>query len=79
MWETREEMSKWKTVEDSYNFKANLIDSGTLRILGHVSGSRYQESDGWFAMCELPDVRLGRYETLDAAKQALEACIKESR
>ncbi len=56
---------------DGYD-ESHLYVDDSEKVLGEVSGSRFQKQEGWFARTE-EDGRLGRYMTLEAAKAAVES------
>ena len=62
----------WHQSKYGYNEEYQLVREDG-RIMGFVSGSTFELSKGWFAADESSDtmVRLGRFVTLDDAKQAV--------
>jgi hypothetical protein len=64
---------EWRS-QDAYHEEHQLVDADDKRIIGVVSGSKYQSFAGWQGRVEGEDFtkRLGRFTDLKAAKSAVE-------
>ncbi len=66
---------------DGYNEEAQYVEESTGRIVGTVSGSEYEEEQGWCAFDEsrIPAKHLGRYRTQEDARHAVERSVASKR
>lgn len=64
----------WENTKDAYTIEDRLVEDSTGRIMGWVSGSRFDDS-GWYAATEVDGngrKRIGEFTTRDMAKKAVE-------